>query len=200
MLRKELLAGLTLAASAVLVVLIGGWLDLEVTSTVLLGAAAGAVVGLVPDRSAAVRIGGFAAGVLISWIGYFIRAGLLPDTEGGRAVTFALVLLVATGVTVASMGRLPLWSLLLGVGVFAGAYEAAYTVAPPLVLDSSVSTATTLLLTVAIGFMAVSWFGPERRAEHVSRPRQQRAATPDSPRTLQDDDTVALNSMMGNTR
>lgn len=197
--RKEMLTGLTLAAAAFLVVLIGGWLDLELTSTVLLGAASGAVVGLVPDRSAAVRVGGFAVGVLISWIGYFIRAGLLPDTETGRAVTFAIVLLAVTGVAVASMGRLPLWSLLLGAGVFAGAYEAAYEIAPPLVLDTSFSTLTTLLLTVAIGFLAVSWFGPER-PEARALPRQQRTATLESPRTQKDDETVGLNSMMGNTR
>lgn len=197
--RKEMFAGVTLAASAFLLVLVGGWLDLEITSAVLLGAAAGAVVGLVPDRSAAARIGGFAAGMVISWVGYFIRAGVLPDTETGRAVTFGLVLLVATGVALASMGRLPLWSLLLGVGAFAGAYEAAYEVAPALVLESSLSTATSLLLTVAIGFMAVSWFGPER-VESRDLPRQSRGTTPESTRTHEDRDTVALDSMMGTTR
>lgn len=197
--RRELFAGVALAASAFLLVLVGGWLDLEITATVLLGAAAGAVVGLVPDRSAALRIVGFVAGVVISWVGYFIRAGVLPDTETGRAVTFGLVLLVATGLALGSMGRLPLWSVLLGVGVFAGAYEAAYEIAPALVLDTSVSTATSLLLTVAIGFMAVSWFGPEREGSR-DLPRQSRGTTPESTRTPEDRDTAGLDSMMGTTR
>lgn len=195
--RKELFVGLLLVAATFLLVLVGGWLDLEITSTVLLGVTAGAVVGLVPDRSVAARIGGFAAGILISWIGYFIRAGLMPDSDAGRAVTFGLVVLVALGVALAFVGRLPFWSVLLGVGVFAGAFEATYEVAPPLVLDNSVSTASSLLLTVAIGFLAVSWFGPEQKSTH--RHRDEHVDT-ESPRTRQGDDTVGLDTMMGTHR
>jgi hypothetical protein len=197
--RKELFVGLALAVAIFLMVLIGDWLDLELAAVALLGATAGAVVGLVPDRSAASRIGGFAAGFVLSWIGFFLRAALLPDTDTGRAVTFGIVILLATGVTLLAMGRLPFWSVLLGIGVFAGAYESEYEVAPPLILDTSISMATTLLLTLAVGFLATAWFGPERdEAETVVR--KERDDAPATPRTQKDDDTVALDSMMGNTR
>lgn len=195
--RKELFLGLSLAAATLVLVLVGGWLDLEVAATALLGVTVGAVVGLVPDRTAGTRIAGFAAGIAVAWIGYFVRAGLMPDTEAGRAVSFALVVLVALGVTLAAVGRVPFWAVLLGAGAFAGAFEPIYEVAPPLVLENSISTATTLLLTVAIGFLAVSWFGPEQESDHA--PTQEPTDT-ESPRTHQDDDTVALNSMMGTTR
>jgi hypothetical protein len=198
--RKELFVGLALAASTFLLVLIGGWLDLDVAAIALLGVTAGAVVGLVPDRSAAARIGGFAVGFVICWIGYFVRAALMPDTETGRAVTFGLVLLLALGATLVAVGRLPFWSVLLGVGTFAGAYETVYEVAPPLVLDTSISTASALLLTVAVGFLSVAWFGPEHEKTETVVVREDRDDTPQSPRTRKDDDTVALDSMMGSKR
>ena len=81
--RKELFVGLSLAAAALVVVLISGALDLELESVALLGAAMGAVVGLVPDRTAVARLGGFVGGFVFAWIGYFLRAALLPDTTGG---------------------------------------------------------------------------------------------------------------------
>jgi hypothetical protein len=96
------------------------------------------------------------------------------------------------------MGRLPFWAVLLGAGTLAGAYEAEYEVAPPLVVDTSISTVTTLLLTVAIGFLAVSWFGPEHEKERVVRDEDDDLTQ--SPRTRKGDDTVALDSMMGNNR
>jgi hypothetical protein len=206
--RKELFVGLALAAATLLLVLIGAWLELDVTATALLGVTAGAVVGLVPDRSAAARLGGFAAGFVISWVGYVVRAGFMPDTETGRAVTFAIVLVAALGVALLAMGRLPFWAVLLGVGTFAGAFENVYEVAPPLVLDNSISTASTLLLTVAVGFLSVAWFGPEHEKAEVvvvderegPPVRHEHDETPESPRTRKDDDTVAFDSMMGNKR
>jgi len=196
--RKELFVGLSLSVAALLVVLISGALDLQLESVALLGGAMGAVVGLVPDRTAAARLGGFIGGFVFAWIGYFIRAALLPDTTAGRAIAVAIVVLLCLGLTLALRGRLPLWAVLLGAGAFAGAYEFTYAAAPPEILDTSVTTATTLLLTVAIGFLSVAWFGPEhehdeerRHAEH----REDDAPTHDTKDTR--DDTVALDTMMG---
>ena len=68
----------------------------------LLGAALGAVVALVPDRTPLVRLGGFAAGFVAAFIGYVLRAALLPDTSAGRAVAVVIVLLLCVGVSAAA--------------------------------------------------------------------------------------------------
>lgn len=195
--RKDLYVGLSLAVAGLLLVLIGNWLDLELSALALLGVAAGAVVALVPDRSAALRLGGFAAGFAISWVGYFMRAALMPDTETGRAVYVGVVLLLAMAAALVAFAKLPLWSVLLGVATFAGGYEQIYVDAPPLVLTTSVSTATTLLLTSAVGFMAAAWLAPEHE---VPEHDETTGHTPDEPARTRDDDTVALDSMMDRNR
>ena len=196
--RKDLYVGLSLALAGLLLVLVGNWLDLELSALALLGVAAGAVVALVPDRSAALRVGGFAAGFAISWVGYFIRAALMPDTETGRAVYVAIVLLLAMAAALVAFARLPLWSVLLGVATFAGAYEQVYVNAPPLITTTSVSTATTLLLTTAVGFMAAAWLSPEHETLEHDETTDANPAEP--ARTRRDDDTVALDSMMDRNR
>jgi hypothetical protein len=112
--RRTLVAGLVLALAAVLVVLVSSGLDLELESVALLGGALGAVVALVPDRTPLVRLSGFAGGFVAAWVGYVVRAALLPDTAGGRAVAVGLVVLLCVGITAASMDRFPLWTTLLG--------------------------------------------------------------------------------------
>jgi hypothetical protein len=171
--RKTLLAGLVLAVAAVLVMLASSLFDLGLESVALMGAALGAVVALIPDRTPAVRLGGFAAGFVAAWIGYFVRASMLPDTAGGRAVAVGLVVLLCVGITAASLNRLPLWSTLLGTAALAGAYEFTYAAAPPEVVSTSVSTATTLLFNVAVGFLAAALIAPNGAigtASHRQRP------------------------------
>ena len=199
--RKELFVGLTLTVAALVVTWLGGVLDLELESVALLGAAMGAVAGLVPDRTAAARMGGFLGGFVIALVGYFVRAALLPDTTAGRAVAVAVVMLLCLGLTLALVGRLPLWAVLLAAGTFAGAYEFTYAEAPPEILDTSISTATTVLLTAAIGFLSVAWFGPEHEHAEERELAEGRArhteAAPAKNKTTKQDDTVALDSMMG---
>ena len=161
--RRTLVAGLVLAVAAVLVVLVSSGLDLELESVALLGGALGAVVALVPDRSPLVRLGGFAAGFVAAWIGYVVRATMLPDTAGGRAVAVGLVVLLCVGITAVSMDRLPLWTTLLGTAALTGAYEFTYAAAPPELATTSVSTATTLLFNVAVGFLAAALVAPHSR-------------------------------------
>ena len=161
--RRTLVAGLVLAVAAVLVVLVSSGLDLELESVALLGGALGAVVALVPDRSALARLGGFAGGFVAAWIGYVVRAAMLPDTAGGRAVAVGLVVLLCVGITAVSMDRLPLWTTLLGTAALTGAYEFTYAAAPPELATTSVSTATTLLFNVAVGFLAAALVAPHSR-------------------------------------
>lgn len=197
--RKDLYVGLSLAVAGTLLVLVGNWLDLELSPMALLGVASGAVVALVPDRSAALRLVGFVAGFAISWVGYLMRALLMPDTETGVAVYVGIVLLVAMAAALVAFARLPLWSVLLGVATYAGAYEQIFLDDKPLAATTSVSTATTLLLTTAVGFMAAAWLAPEHEAPEDHETTG--SVTPDEPaRTRTDDDTVALDSMMDHNR
>lgn len=161
--RRNISAGFCLAVAAGLIVVASATFDLGLESAALLGGALGAVVVLVPDRTAGVRLGGFAAGLVVAWIGYVVRAAALPDTAAGRAVAVMVVVLVCVGLNAATRDRLPLWSLLLGLAGFAGAYEFTYDQAPPELLSTSVSTATTLLFNVAAGFLAASFLAPAVR-------------------------------------
>jgi hypothetical protein len=158
--RKTLVAGVVLAAAATLVVLISAALDLDLESVALLGAALGAFVALVPDRSAWERVAGFAAGFVIGFLGYVLRVTSLPDSAGGRAVAVGVVVLLCVGVAAATLGRVPLWAVLLGAASVAGAYEFTYTEAPSQLPTTAVSTATTLLFNVAVGFAAAAVFAP----------------------------------------
>ncbi|HET6625576.1 MAG TPA: hypothetical protein VFG63_04245 [Nocardioidaceae bacterium] len=167
--RKTLLAGLVLALAAVVVVWLSATFDLDLESAALLGAALGAVIALVPDRSPLVRLAGFAGGFVAAFIGYVMRATLLPDTAGGRAVAVAVVVILCVAITAASMNRLPLWTTLLGTAALAGAYEFTYAAAPPEMASTSVSTATTLLFNVAVGFLAAAIVAPNEGAVRGSR-------------------------------
>lgn len=174
--RNTLLSGLLLVVAAFIAVMGGAWLDLEVDQIALSGVAAGAVVALVPHADVVRRLGGFVVGVVLGLIGYFVRAALLPDTSGGRAVFAALTVALCVVVAAATIQRLPLWSLLLGAGTFAGAYEAAYNVAPPLILDTSINALTGLAMCVAFGFLAGSFAAPRREkqpAAPAARPNQE---------------------------
>lgn len=169
--RKSVMPGLLLVLASVLVVLISAALELELESVALLGVAVGGLLAVVPDRTPVVRLSGFGVGVVVVWVGYLLRAAMLPDSAGGRAV-FVGVVLLACVLIAAAADRLPLWSALLGVAAFAGAFELTYAAAPPEVVGNSLSAVTALLLTVAAGFAAMSVHahgqGEPRRRAHVT--------------------------------
>ena len=85
-----------------------------------------------------------------------------------------LVLAVCVAVAAFSAGRVPLWSTLLGAAALAGAYEYTYAAAPPEVTTTSVTSVTSLVMTAALGFLAVALSSP--RAESAAPVRRQRAA------------------------
>lgn len=144
--------GAVLAAGAAATSLLSEPLDLGLEPVVLLGAALGAVLALVPDSTPARRLGGAAAGFALAFAGYVLRAALLPDSASGRALAVAAVVLLCTVVAVATVGRLPLWSLLLGTVGVTGAYELTYAAAPPRLVETALSTGSSLALTAALGF------------------------------------------------
>ena len=164
--RRTLVAGLVLAVAGVLAIVVGYALELELEPVALLGTTVGAAIALVPDRTALARLGGLLAGVVVAWISYALRASVLPDSASGRAVAIAGVILVGTLIAAATIGRVPLWAVLLGSGLFAGAYETTYTAAPPEMASTSVSTGTALLVCVGLGFLAASLTTPVR-PEHT---------------------------------
>lgn len=154
--RKTILAGLSLVAATALTVFVGEGLHLEVEAVAVLGVAAGAIVVLVPDQTASRRLAAFALGFVAAFVGYLFRAAITPDTATGRAAAAGVIVLLCVGVVAISMGRLPLWAALLGGASVAGAYEFTYAQAPTRVLDTSVSSATALLLCVAVGFLVTT--------------------------------------------
>jgi hypothetical protein len=186
--RRTLLVGAVLTVAATLVVLLSDWLDLELEPVALLGVALGAVVALVPDRSPLMRLVGFLAGFGLAWVGYLLRAGVFPDSTGGRAVTVALVLGLCVAVAAASMGRIPLWTTFTGAAAMVGAYEYTFAAAMPEVLTTSPSAATSLLLTAGVGFALVSLLAPRENGAPT--------ASPERPAKHQQNDPTALDDMM----
>lgn len=192
--RRLLLAGGVLALAAMLVVALSAQFGLELESTALLGAALGAVIALVPDGSPGMRLAGFASGFVAAWVGYVLRATSLPDTAGGRAVATAIVVLLCVAVAAVSRQRLPLWSILLGTAALTGAYELTYAAAPPELASTSLTTATTLLFNIAVGFLAAALFAPVAAPTSTSSDRHRRWKSRDEPATAK------LDQMMENTQ
>ncbi|KRF16051.1 hypothetical protein [Nocardioides sp. Soil796] len=191
--RTNLLTGLALLVAGVLIVLLSSGLDLELESTALMGAALGAVMALVPDRTPLARMTSFLGGFLAAWVGYLVRAALMPDTATGRAVALALVIALCVALVLITLNRLPLWGTLVGAAAMAGGYEASYALAPSEVVDTSMTAVTTILITVAVGFLAASLVAPVTKSSGNGGLRRQTRPSPG-------DDEVELNSMMENAR
>ncbi len=170
--RTTLLSGAVLTIGSIVLIILSSSLGLDVETDALMGAGSGAVVALIPHRSPMLRLGGFLAGFVLSWFGYLVRAGFLPDTATGHALAVALVVALCTVVAAVSRDRIPLWSTLLGAAVLAGSYETTYIEAPSQVLSTSMSTSTSVLLAVAFGFFAAALVAPQvpdepRDVEHT---------------------------------
>ena len=154
--RRSLIAGLVLAVLAALITVMGGWFGSDLEHVALLGAALGGALGLIPHRYGWGRISGFLLGFVAAWIGFALRAAVLPDSSTGRAVAAFLVVALCALACAFSSGRLPLWSALLGSAAIVGAYEEIYTNAPSQFISESPEAATTVLLAAAFGYLATS--------------------------------------------
>jgi hypothetical protein len=162
--RRSLIAGLVLAVFAALIIGLGELFGLDLQPVALLGAALGGVLGLVPHRFPLGKLGGFVLGFVIAWIGYALRAAVLPDAPGGRAVAVLVVVALIAGACAISADRVPMWSALLGAAAIAGAYEEIYTNAPSQFLKESPTAATTVLLAAALGYLATTLVVEGQRA------------------------------------
>ena len=157
-LGRTVVAGLVLAVVATLAVTFGDALGLDLETAALVGAACGGVLGLVSDRGPWARLGGFMLGLIIAWAGYGLRAAVLPDTSGGRAIATFLVLALCVALSAATLARLPLWTFLVGVAAMAGAYETTFMISPPDFIKESTTAATTVLVMTALGFASTVIF------------------------------------------
>lgn len=144
-------AGVLLAVAVVAVMTIGTSLQLQLGAYALAGVLVGGVAGLVPDRSLPTRLVGVAAGVVVAWAGFVVRAAVMPDTSSGRTVAAVVTVLLAT--VVALLPRMRLWAVLLGAGVFAAAYESSYAAAPPEIMSTSIDAITGLGVAMVAGFV-----------------------------------------------
>ena len=176
--RRSLMAGLLLAVGAALIIGLGDALGLGMEHVALLGAALGGVLGLVTAREPLGKLGGFVVGFVVAWLGFALRAAVLPDTAAGRALAAFLVVAVVGMCAAVSGGRVPLWSALLGAAAIVGAYEQTYTNAPSEFLQQSPSAGTTVLLAVALGYLATSLV-PFPGTPFLSAEPDHRASTPD---------------------
>ena len=149
-------AGAAVAVVAGLLVDHGAVFGSDFLPTALLGLLVGAVLGLVPGRATVGRLGAFGVGVGAAWVGYLLRAGVLPDIPMGRAIAAVVVVSLVTAVATATADRLPLWAGLLGSGVVVGAYEAGFTAAPSDVTSASVVAVTSVVLAAAFGHVVTS--------------------------------------------
>lgn len=190
--RKTMLVGLVLTIAAVVVAIVSSWFDLELEPVALLGVAVGGVLALVPGRSPLMHLAGFAGGFVVAWVGYLVRAAMLPDSTGGRALFVGLVMILAVGIALASMDRIPLWSTLLGAAAMAGAYEYTFAAAIPEAASTSVTAATSLLMATAVGFLAAAIAAPggDEPAERTHR----------APAPRNDDETARFDDMMEKTK
>lgn len=165
--------GLCLALFGALTIGFGHLFGLDLDQVALLGVALGGVVGLVPDRTLTWRIGGFLVGFAVAWVGYALRAGMLPDTAAGRAVTVFGVIVVLVVVAAVSGERVPLWAMLVGSAALVGAYEQTYAASPSLFLTDSPTAATTVLLAAALGVTGSMLIGePAEERQSVLRQRR----------------------------
>lgn len=150
--KRTLLTGALLAVAGALAVYVGAWLNLGLRSSIY-GAALGAVLGLVANHSVLGRLAAFLGGVVIAWLGYAVRAQFLPDSSSGQVIAVLIVVVLITGMTLLSFGRLPMWAGLLGAAALIGAYEELYSAAPYNFLSESVVAVSGLLVPVGFGFL-----------------------------------------------
>jgi len=174
--RSTLLSGALLAVVAGLLCLVGEALGLNTQHVALVGGALGGVVGLVQDRTPAMRATGFLIGLFIAWLGFAVRALYLPDSASGRAVAAVAVVAVCVAFTAGSGEKIPLWTLLLGAAAMVAVYEETYTADSPAFLAQSPSAATGVLLAAGIGFLSTSLRRPQ-----PAPPAERSEVPPDEP-------------------
>lgn len=152
---KILVGGLVLAVFAGLAILLSSWADMDV-GNMLFTAGCGAILGLLPTGTPASRIGAFLIGIVVAWVGYAIRAALLPDNAVAAALTAFVAIAIVTVIAAVSRGHVPVIASLLGLIAMTGGYDAVFAEAPYNFVASSIATVGVLLAGAAVGMLAVT--------------------------------------------
>lgn len=154
-------AGLLLIAAAIVTIILGQALDLQIDS-VFFGLAIGGVLALVNDNSSTLgRLGGFAVGLVVTMAGYIIRILALNESLMGQILFAVIVLVLIAVICGVTGGRLPLWSGLVGAALVTGSYEASFLDAPQDITTNLFSSVSTALVPMAIAFIAGILIRPE---------------------------------------
>jgi hypothetical protein len=161
--RACVTTGVLLIAATVLVIVLSAAWGLQAESSALSGVATGAVVGLVQDRPIGARLVAYLGGVVAAFVGFALRALILPDANSGRVVGAAVTLAICVLIAVAGLGRhLPLWAILLGTASFSGVYETPFAAAVPEMARTSMDALTALLLAVCVGLVVAGLSAPRQ--------------------------------------
>lgn len=142
---RTLLIGVLATVLAVVVWLVTSAFDLNAPNG-LIGVAAGALLGLIRDRSPLARYGAFLIGLLF---------GLLALVAGMAGwIGFVVAIIILTVISALTGGRLPLWAMILGSGTLAAMYTSDLVATAWFVLTQYPSTLLLALATSAGGFIA----------------------------------------------
>jgi hypothetical protein len=161
--KRTLFSGLALALAAVAAVYIGDALNLGLPNPYL-GIAIGGVLALAPGGHKMGRLAGFLLGIVAALVGYAVSAGFMPQSNGGEAVVAFLIIALATAISLLGFGRMPLWSVLLGVVGYAGAYDWVFEDNVPEFLTTAPRTLGTFLVVFGLGYLTgalMDWLFPE---------------------------------------
>lgn len=150
--KRIFLFGIACCAIAALVILIGDLLNLQLQN-VMLGIGGGAILGLVRTHSPAMRYIACLIGFALGLVFYVVRLAVLPATIWGNLVAVIVTLLLVTVIAGLSSDRVPMWGMLLGVTMFAGAFDNYFTTTPWLFVSQAIATVAAMLFAVTAGFM-----------------------------------------------
>jgi hypothetical protein len=148
--RTTLLNGTVVALSAVALALVGGTLGLVELWPVLLAAGVGLLLGVPRLPHVLALLGGGAVALFGAWLDLI----LLPETAAARAGSVALAVVLLTGLSAATRGRLPLAPGLIGWATLTGLLLPQLATDPTGFARIAPVTAAGALLGVSLGLLA----------------------------------------------
>lgn len=154
--KRTFLVGIATALIGGLGLWIGGMLGMSFQNTIM-GVGGGLIAGSVLIGSPLGRLAGLVIGFLLGVFFDAMRLGLLPGGVSvlGVAVALMVMLLVATLVSGLSVGRISMWSMLLGALTFVAGFNSVLVTTPWSATQQLPSQFFSLLAMAAIGFLTV---------------------------------------------
>jgi uncharacterized membrane protein len=191
--RRTLLLGILVVVLAVAVWSLTNWFEGNAHNG-LLGFGGGLVLGLIRDGTPLARYGAFLIGLVFGLIA--IVAGVLGP------VGFLVAILILTLISALTGGRLPLWAMILGAGVFAAMFADALDTAW-FILTQYPSAFFVALATSAGGFIAAVFveliYTAEDEKKAAKAAAAAEAAETDKAQADEDQD-VSADSVTGGTK